>query len=123
MTYLGRPSAVAPIYLLLRDFSVAKDPDVLAQAAQGVSSYANAPDGTVAAAVIGGRAVALGSREESHGALADNVTTLTFGWDAETSVRGAHHAGTAGTTWPRSWRSTLRVATPGSSPPSTTRTR
>ena len=81
MTYLGRPSAVAPIYLLLRDFSVAKDPDVLAQAAQGVSSYANSPDGTVAAAVIGGRAVALDRRGRTR-ALADNVTTLTFGWDS-----------------------------------------
>jgi hypothetical protein len=83
MTYLGRPSAVAPVYLLLRDFSVATDPDVLAQAAQGVSSYANSPDGAVAATVIGGRAVALDRRGRTR-ALADNITTLTFGWDAET---------------------------------------
>ncbi|HEX5579354.1 MAG TPA: WD40 repeat domain-containing protein, partial [Candidatus Limnocylindria bacterium] len=83
MTYLGRPSAVAPIYLLLRDFSVDEDADVVAQAQQGVSSYANAPDGRVSAAVIGERAVALDKGGKSR-RLADNITTLTFGWDAET---------------------------------------
>ena len=83
MTYLGRPSAVAPIYLLLRDFSVAKDPDVVAQADEGVSSYANAPNGRVAAAVIAGRAVAL-DRGGKTRRLADNIRTVTFGWDQET---------------------------------------
>jgi hypothetical protein len=83
MTYLGRPSAIAPIYLLLRDFSVAKKPDVVAQAAQGVSSYAISPDGKVSAAVIGGRAVGLGPKKQAR-RLADNITTLTFGWDADT---------------------------------------
>ncbi len=83
MTYLGRPSAVAPIYLLLRDFSETKDPDVLAQAEQGVSSYANSPDGRVSAAVINARAVAL-DRGGKARRLADNIRTLTFGWDAET---------------------------------------
>jgi hypothetical protein len=83
MTYLGRPSAVAPVYLLVKDFSVARDPDVLAQAAQGVSSYAAAPNGRVAASVISGRAVAL-DRGGKTRRLADNITTVTFGWDAET---------------------------------------
>jgi hypothetical protein len=82
MTYLGRPSAVAPIYLLLRDFSVAEKADVVAQAEQGVSSYANAPDGRVSAAVINGRAVALDKGGKAR-RLADNIRTLTFGWDAE----------------------------------------
>ena len=62
MTYLGRPSAVCAVSLLLRDFSVAEDEDVVAQADQGVSSYANAPDGRVSAAVIDGRAVAIDPR-------------------------------------------------------------
>ena len=83
MTYLGRQSATAPIYLLLRDFSVAEDEDVVAQANQGVSSYANAPDGRVSAVVIDGRAVAIDPRGKSR-PLADNIRTVTFGWDAET---------------------------------------
>jgi hypothetical protein len=74
---------VAPIYLLKRDFSVAEDADVVAQAEQGVSSYANAPDGKVSAAVINQRAVALDKGGKSR-RLADNITTLTFGWDADT---------------------------------------
>ena len=80
MTYLGRPSAVAPVYLLLRDFSV-EDEDVVAQADQGVSSYANAPDGRVSAAVIGGRAVAIDPRGNTPPGRQHR--TVTFGWDAE----------------------------------------
>ncbi len=92
MTYLGRPSAVAPIYLLIRDFSVAKDPDVLAQADQGVSSYANAPDGRVSAAIINGRAVALSGREEvtTPGRQRQHAHLRLGRRDA---VRGAHHQG------------------------------
>jgi hypothetical protein len=82
MVYLGRPSAVAPVYLLNRDFSVAEEPDVLAQADQGVTSFAWSPDGRVGAAVIAGRAVALRPGERAR-PLADNVTALTFGWDSE----------------------------------------
>ena len=58
--------------LLLRDFSVAQDEDVVAQADQGVSSYANAPDGRVSAAVIDGRAVAIDPRGKTR-RLADNI--------------------------------------------------
>ena len=92
MTYLGRPSAVAPIYLLIRDFSVAKDPDVLAQAPQGVSSYANAPDGKVSAAIIDGRAVALREGQEvTTAGRQRHHPHLRLGLGD--AVRGAHHQG------------------------------
>lgn len=83
MVYLGRPSGVAPIYLLRRDFSEAEDPQILAQAAQGVERFAWSPDGRVGAAVISGRAVALTPGQDAR-RLADNVSALSFGWDAET---------------------------------------
>jgi hypothetical protein len=83
MVYLGRPSGVAPIYLLRRDFTKAKDPQVMAQAEQGVEKFTWSPDGRVGAAIISGRAVALTPGEAGR-RLADNVTALTFGWDAET---------------------------------------
>jgi hypothetical protein len=83
MVYLGRPSGVAPIYLLRRDFSKKKQAEVMAQADQGIEKFAWAPDGTVGAAVISDRAVAL---RPGHNAkpLVDNVSALTFGWDAST---------------------------------------
>ena len=83
MVYLGRPSPVAPIYLLRKDFSKRKDPEVLAQATQGVDRFAWAPDGTVGAALIGDRAVAL-RPDRNPKPLVDNVSALTFGWDADT---------------------------------------
>jgi hypothetical protein len=83
MVYLGRPSGVAPIYLLRRDFSKKKDAEVMAQADQGVEKFAWSPDGRVGAAIISGRAVALTPGRDPR-RLADNVSALTFGWDAET---------------------------------------
>ncbi|HEX3218619.1 MAG TPA: hypothetical protein VHU77_01110 [Candidatus Limnocylindria bacterium] len=83
MVYLGRPSPVAPIYLLRKDFSKRKDPQVLAQASKGVDGFAWAPDGTVGAALIGDRAVAL-RPDRKPKPLIDNVSALTFGWDADT---------------------------------------
>jgi hypothetical protein len=83
MVYLGRPSGVAPIYLLRRDFSKRKEAVVMAQADQGVEKFAWAPDGTVGLAVISGRAIALTPGKEPR-PLADNVSAATFGWDAST---------------------------------------
>jgi hypothetical protein len=83
MVYLGRPSAVAPIYLLRRDFSKKKQAEVMAQADQGIEKFAWAPDGTVGAAVISDRAVALRPGHNPK-PLVDKVSTLTFGWDADT---------------------------------------
>ena len=83
MIYMGRPSALAPIYLLNRDFSVDTDPTILAQAEQGVGRFAWSPDGRVGVAIIAGRAVAL-TPGASARALADDITALTFGWDSDT---------------------------------------
>jgi hypothetical protein len=83
MLYLGRQSGTAPIYLLDRDFSKKKQAEVLAQAKQGVEKFAWAPDGTVGAAVIADRAVALRPGKNPR-QLADGVSALTFGWDADT---------------------------------------
>jgi hypothetical protein len=83
MVYLGRPTAVAPIYLLNRDFSEDDDSEILAQADQGVEKFAWSPDGRVGAAIILGRAVALTPGQQAR-RLADDVSALTFGWDAET---------------------------------------
>jgi hypothetical protein len=83
MVYLGRPSGVAPIYLLRRDFSKGRKPEILAQAEQGVETYAWSPDGRVGAAVISNRAVALRPGRPAK-PLADNISALTFGWDAQT---------------------------------------
>jgi hypothetical protein len=82
MVYLGRPSGVAPIYLLRRDFSVADDPEVMAQADQGVTAFAWSPDGQVGAAVIAGRGVALTPGKKAR-TLAEDVSALSFGWDSE----------------------------------------
>jgi hypothetical protein len=83
MVYLGRPSALAPIYLLRRDFSEADDAAVVAQADIGVSAYAWSPDGRVGAAIIGERLVAL-TPGRSARALVDGVSAVAFGLDSRT---------------------------------------
>lgn len=83
MVYLGRPSALAPIYLLRRDFSVNEEATIMAQAEQGISAYAWSPDGRFGAAIIAGRAVALEPGSSAR-ALADDVSALSWGWDSET---------------------------------------
>jgi hypothetical protein len=83
MVYLGRPSALEPIYLLRRDFSVDEAADVLAQAEIGVTAFAWSPDGRVGAAIIGGRLVAIEPGERAR-ALTDDVAAVTFSGDAET---------------------------------------
>jgi hypothetical protein len=83
MVFLGRPSAAEPIQLLRRDFAKGRDPEILAQANQGIEKFAWSPDGQVGAAVISDRAVAVrpGQRAKQ---LADRISALTFGWDSET---------------------------------------
>ena len=83
MVYLGRQSGTAPVYLLNRDFSKRKQAEIMAQATQGVAKFSWAPDGTVGAAVISERAVALRPGKNPK-ELIDNVSALTFGWDADT---------------------------------------
>ena len=83
MVYLGRPSTLAPIYLLRRDFSEQADPAIMAQADAGVASYAWSGDGRVGAAIIGQRLVALAPGESAR-AMADDISDVTFGWDSDT---------------------------------------
>ncbi|HVM25324.1 MAG TPA: hypothetical protein VM253_08000, partial [Candidatus Limnocylindrales bacterium] len=53
MVYQGRSAALAPIYLLRRDFTVEGDPAVLAQdGSLDVRRFAWAPDGTVGAGLL-----------------------------------------------------------------------
>jgi hypothetical protein len=83
MVYLGRPSALEPIYLLRRDFSKGKDPEILAQADEGVEGFAWSPDGQVGAAIISNRVVGLRPGRAAK-PLGDRISSLTFGWDSET---------------------------------------
>jgi hypothetical protein len=83
MVYLGRPSALEPIFLLRRDFSEAEDAGVVAQADIGVSAYAWAPDGRVGAAIIGERLVAL-TPGRSARRLFDGISAVTFALDSQT---------------------------------------
>jgi hypothetical protein len=83
MVYLGRPSSLAPIHLLRRDFSTGEDPRVMAQADEGIDRFAWAPDGRVGVGLISGRAVAL-TPGKSARRLVDRVDAISFGWDAET---------------------------------------
>lgn len=83
MVYLGRPSALAPIQLLRRDFSRRRDPNVMAQTDVGVSRYAWSPDGRYGAAIIGERLVAI-ERGRAARALADGISAVTFSLDSET---------------------------------------
>lgn len=86
MTYLSRNSATSPIYLFRRDFAKKVEADDIAQADQGIASFAWAPDGTVGAALIGGsvgRVVAI-EPKSSKRALIDGVAEITFGQDAAT---------------------------------------
>ncbi len=83
MVYLNRATAAAPVSLLRRDFSTTADPTTVAQAAQGVTAFAWAPDGRAGAAIIAGGAVALTPGEDSR-ALAESVNAIAFGLDSAT---------------------------------------
>jgi hypothetical protein len=86
MTYLSRNAATSPIYLFRRDFAKKVEANDIAQADQGIASFAWAPDGTVGAALIGGsvgRVVAIEAKSSKR-ALIDGASEITFGQDAAT---------------------------------------
>jgi hypothetical protein len=83
MVYLGRPSALEPIYLFRRDFSEVEDPNVVAQADIGVSAYTWSPDGRVGAAIVGERLVALRPGRSAR-PLFDGASAATFALDSQT---------------------------------------
>ena len=84
MVYQGRSAALAPIYLLLRDFSVEADPEVIAQdPSLDVRRFAWSPDGTRGAALYADVLVAIDPRVDVH-RLSDGITRSRSGTDAET---------------------------------------
>ena len=84
MIYQGRSAALAPIFLLLHDFSVEADPEVIAQdPALDVRRFAWSPDGTRGAALYADVMVAIDPRVDVH-RLSDGISAITFGNDPET---------------------------------------
>ncbi|MDQ3148525.1 MAG: hypothetical protein M3Q38_01180 [Chloroflexota bacterium] len=85
MVYQGRSAALAPIYLLRRDFTQDEDTQqVLARdASLDVRRYAWAPDGTAGAGLLADVLVSVEPGEEKR-RLADGISTVTFGADAST---------------------------------------
>jgi hypothetical protein len=83
MVFLGRASTLAPVTLYRRDFSTTAAATVAAQASSGIQKFAWSPDGRVGAALVAGRLVALTPGAASRN-LAEAITAVTFGWDADT---------------------------------------
>ncbi|MGH2428616.1 MAG: hypothetical protein ACRDGV_06960, partial [Candidatus Limnocylindria bacterium] len=84
MVYQGRSAALAPIYLLRRDFTSPDEPQVLAQdPSLNVGAFAWAPDGTVGSALLADRLVSIEPSADRR-SLADGITTVTFGDNAST---------------------------------------
>ena len=84
MLYQGRSAALAPIYLLHREFTVEEAPEVLAQDPNlDVRRFAWAPDGTVGAALYSDVLVSVEIGTEKR-RLGDGLSTVTFGDDAAT---------------------------------------
>jgi len=84
MVYQGRSTALAPIYLLRRDFTIDEDPAVLAQDPNlDVHQHAWSPDGQVGAGLLSDVLVSIEPGKEKR-RLGDNISTLTFGDDSKT---------------------------------------
>ncbi len=84
MIYQGRSAALEPIWLLLRDFSVDADPEVIARDPElDVRRFAWSPDGTHGASLYAEVMVAIDPRVDVH-RLSDGISAITFGSDAKT---------------------------------------
>ena len=84
MIYQGRSAALAPIYLLRRDFSVEGEPEVMAQdRVLDVRRFAWSPDGTRGAFLYADLLVAIDPGVDVH-RLSDGISAITFGNDPET---------------------------------------
>lgn len=82
MVYQGRATALAPIYLLRRDFTLEDEPDTMAQdPSLDVRRFAWAPDGTVGAGLYADVLVSIEPGVEKR-RLGDGITTIAFGDDA-----------------------------------------
>ena len=84
MVYQGRSTALAPIYLLRRDFSVEGEPAVVAQDDDlNVQRFAWSADGTAGASLYADRLVGIDPGVDVH-FMSDGISALTFGDDAKT---------------------------------------
>ena len=79
LVYQGRSAALAPIYLLRRDFTVEGDPVILAQdPGLDIRRFTWARDGTVGAALIAEVLVSVEPGAEKR-SLGEEISTATFG--------------------------------------------
>nr|MBA2634723.1 hypothetical protein [Chloroflexota bacterium] len=84
MIFQGRNTALAPIYLLMDDFTNADPPLSLAQdGTLDVGRFAWAPDGTVGAGLLADVVVSIEIGTEKR-SLGGGISTITFGDDAST---------------------------------------
>lgn len=84
MIYQGRAAALAPIYLLLHDFTTEDEAVVLAQDPTiDVRRFAWAPDGTVGAGLLADVLVSIEIGESKRN-LGEGLITVTFGEDTST---------------------------------------
>jgi hypothetical protein len=84
MIYQGRAAALAPIYLLLHDFTIEEEPVTLAQdPAYDVRRFAWAPDGRFGAGLLADVLVSIEEGQEKR-RLGDGIMTITFGDDGST---------------------------------------
>jgi hypothetical protein len=85
MVYQGRSAALAPIFLLHREFTTQEEPEVLAQDPNlDVRRYAWAMDGTLGAGLYADLMVSVEPGVEKR-QLADEIQALTFGPTAATA--------------------------------------
>ncbi len=83
MLYLARPSALGASELFRDDFSTSAKPVVVAKSNLDIAHYAVAPDGTVMAAIVNGKLLAITPGKPDR-TLASDVNAVTFGGDAST---------------------------------------
>ncbi len=83
MEYLIRPGGTRVAELLRNDFASSASASVVERASSDVLHYAVAPDGTVAAAIVNGRLLALEAGKPAR-SLASGVVAVTFASDAST---------------------------------------
>ena len=84
MVYQGRATALAPIYLLRRDFSLEEEPLPMAQDGKlDVRRFAWAPDGSVGAGLLADLLVSIEEGKEKR-PLGEQIVTITFGDDGST---------------------------------------
>jgi hypothetical protein len=84
MVYQGRSAALAPIYLLHRDFTTEPEPEVLAQDPNlDLRRFAWSMDGSRGAGLYADLLVSIEPGAEKR-QLADGIATITFGPDAST---------------------------------------